>query len=150
LYPGIGLLETSNLSVGRGTDQPFEIFGAPWVDGRLLAAALNKERIPGLRFVPITFTPKASKFANEECQGVYVVVSDRRYVSPVNAGVTIAWHLERLFGDKFDLDAVGKMLHNDDALKAIQQATDPARVPAAWRKELDAFKRVREKYLLYK
>jgi uncharacterized protein YbbC (DUF1343 family)/CubicO group peptidase (beta-lactamase class C family) len=150
LYPGVGLLETSNLSVGRGTDQPFEIFGAPWVDGRRLAAALNKERIPGLRFVPITFTPKSSKFANEECQGVYIVVSDRRYVSPVNAGVTIAWHLEGLFGDKFDLDAVGKMLHNDDALQAVQQADNPARIPASWRQDLEAFKRVREKHLLYK
>jgi uncharacterized protein YbbC (DUF1343 family) len=99
--------------------------------------------------VPVTFTPKSSKFANEQCHGVYVVIHDRRYVSPVNAGVTIAWHLERLFGDKFDLEAVGKMVHNDDALKAIRQANDPARVPAAWRQELDAFKRVREKYLLY-
>ena len=149
LYTGVGLLETSNLSVGRGTDQPFEVFGAPWVDGRRLAAALNKERIPGLRFVPITFTPESSKFAKEQCQGVYVVVHDRRYVSPVNAGVTIAWHLEKLFGDAFDLAAVGKMLHNDDALKAIEQANDPARIPATWREELDAFKRTREKYLMY-
>lgn len=150
LYPGIGLLETSNLSVGRGTDQPFELFGAPWVDGRRLAAALNKERIPGLRFVPVSFTPTSSRFARQECHGVYVVVSDRRYLSPVNAGVTIAWHLERLFGKDFDLDAVVRMLHNDDALKAVRQANDPARIPAAWREELEAFKQVRQKYLMYK
>ena len=149
LYPGIGLLETSNLSVGRGTDQPFEQFGAPWVDGKRLAAALNKERIPGLRFVPVTFTPTGSKFANEKCQGVYVVVTDRRYLSPVNAGVTIAWHLEKLFGKDFDLDGTVRMLHNDDALKAIQQANEPTKIPSAWRNELEAFKQVRQKYLMY-
>jgi len=150
LYTGIGLLETSNLSVGRGTDQPFEIFGAPWIDGRRLAAALNKERIPGMRFVPITFTPSSSKFAKQECQGVYIVVTDRRYVSPVNAGVIIAWHLENLFGKDYDLESVVRMLHNDDALKSLQQATDPAKVPAAWKQELEAFKQTRQKYLIYK
>jgi uncharacterized protein YbbC (DUF1343 family)/CubicO group peptidase (beta-lactamase class C family) len=150
LYPGIGLLETSNLSVGRGTDQPFELFGAPWVDSRRLAAALNKERIPGLRFVPVTFTPTASRFANQECQGVYVVVTDRRYMSPVNAGVTIAWHLANLFPKQYDLDSVLKMLANDDALKAIQKADNPDRIASAWKRDLDAFKETRQKYLLYK
>jgi uncharacterized protein YbbC (DUF1343 family) len=150
LYPAVGLLETSNLSVGRGTDQPFEVFGAPWVDGRRLAAALNKERVPGLRFVPITFIPLSSKFAKQECQGVYVVVADRRYVSPVDAGVTIAWHLENLFGKDFDLESVVRMLHNDDALRALQQANDPAKIPASWKQELEAFKKTRQKYLLYK
>jgi uncharacterized protein YbbC (DUF1343 family) len=150
LYPGIGLLETSNLSVGRGTDQPFEIFGAPWIDGRRLAAALNKERIPGLRFVPITFTPESSKFAKQECRGVYIVVTDRRYVSPVNAGVTIAWHLENLFGKDYDLESVIRMLHNDDALKALQQANDPAKVATTWKQDLEAFKQTRQKYLIYK
>jgi uncharacterized protein YbbC (DUF1343 family) len=149
LYPGIGLLETSNLSVGRGTDQPFELFGAPWVDGRRLAAALNKERIAGLRFVPITFTPMSSRFANQECHGVYIEVTDRRYLSPVNAGITIAWHLQKLFGKDFDLDATVKMLHNDDALKAIRQATDPARIAPSWKQELEAFKQARQKYLMY-
>jgi uncharacterized protein YbbC (DUF1343 family) len=150
LYPGIGLLETSNLSVGRGTDQPFEILGAPWIDGRRLAAALNKERIPGLRFVPITFTPASSKFAKLECQGVYIVVTDRRYLSPVNAGVTIAWHLENLFGKDYDLDSVVRMLHNDEALLALKQATDPGKVPATWKQDLEAFKQLRQKFLIYK
>lgn len=149
LYPGVGLLETSNLSVGRGTDQPFEVLGAPWVDSRRLAAALNRERIPGLRFVPITFTPTSSKFANQECHGVYLVVTDRRYLSPVAAGVAIAWHLEKLFPQAYDLDAVVRMLHNDDALNALRQASDPGKVPASWKQEVEAFKHARRKYLLY-
>ena len=69
LYPGIGLLETTNVSVGRGTDTPFEVIGAPWIDARRLAAHLNKSGLPGVRFVPIRFQPGASKFAGETCQG---------------------------------------------------------------------------------
>ena len=77
LYPAVCLLEATNVSVGRGTDQPFEMFGAPWIDGRKLAAALNEAGLPGLRFIPIEFTPTTSKFAKQKCQGVYVLVTDR-------------------------------------------------------------------------
>ena len=77
LYPGIGLLEFTNLSVGRGTDTPFEVIGAPWLDGRVLADALAARRIPGVGFVPIRFTPSASKFKGEQCGGVNIVVTDR-------------------------------------------------------------------------
>ena len=83
LYPGIGAIEYSNISVGRGTDQPFEQIGAPWIDGPRLAAALNARRLPGIRFYPITFTPKSSKYANEECQGVFMVVTNRAALQPV-------------------------------------------------------------------
>ena len=152
LYLAVGVLETSNLSVGRGTDEPFELIGAPWVDGRKLAAALNQARVPGVRFVPVTFTPKSSKFAGEECQGVHLVLTDRRAfsLSPVSAGMTIAWHLERLFKDAYQVQDVIRLLANDDTFKALQTATDPARVPASWRDEVQAFRKVREKYLLYR
>src|SRR6185369_12350119 len=69
LYPGIGLLETTNVSVGRGTDTPFEVLGAPWIDGAKLSANLNSRRIPGVRFIPIRFKPNTSVFKNEECSG---------------------------------------------------------------------------------
>ena len=77
LYPGIGAIEETNLSVGRGTDTPFEQIGAPWIDGVQLAEALNARAIPGVRFYPVRFTPTSSKYANEECQGVFMVVTDR-------------------------------------------------------------------------
>ena len=80
-----GLLEATNLSVGRGTDQPFEIFGAPWIEGRKLAAELNAADLPGLRFVPIDFTPASSKFAGETCQGCYITVTDRMVARPQNS-----------------------------------------------------------------
>jgi uncharacterized protein YbbC (DUF1343 family) len=146
------MLETSNLSVGRGTDQPFEIIGAPWVDSDKLAAALNAAKVPGLHFEPAGFTPTSSKFAGQLCRGVRVAVTDRRALaaSPVSAGVTIAWHLEHLFKDAYQLEDVAKMLQNDDAMKALQAAADPAKVPNSWREELAAFRKVREKHLLYR
>ena len=152
LYLAVGLLETSNLSVGRGTDQPFEVIGAPWVDRLKLAAALNGAKLPGVHFEPVTFTPKSSKFAGQECHGVHIEVTDRRAFarSPVSVGVTIAWHLKSLFKDAYQLQDVAKMLQNDDAMKALQSAADPAQIPAAWRDELQSFRKVREKYLLYR
>ena len=90
LYPGIGAIEATNLSVGRGTDTPFEQVGAPWIDGVQLADALNARAIPGVRFYPVRFTPASSKFANEECQGVFIIVTDRAALRPVRVGVEIA------------------------------------------------------------
>src|SRR5256714_1997264 len=83
LYPGIGLLETTNVSVGRGTDTPFEVVGAPWIDGQQLAAYLNSRRTAGVRFVPVRFTPQSSVFKNEECGGVNVIITDRARFRPV-------------------------------------------------------------------
>jgi uncharacterized protein YbbC (DUF1343 family) len=149
LYLGIGLLETSNVSVGRGTDQPFETIGAPWIDGRKLAAALNVAKLPGLRFVPITFTPTSSKFKGRECQGCYIEVTDRTAVEPVRAALTIAWTLKKLFGDAYEINGIGRLLRNADTMKALSATDDPKTLPAIWQKSLDEFKRIREKYLLY-
>ena len=85
IYPAIGMLETANLSVGRGTDQPFELFGAPWIDGVKLATALNDANLPGLRFVPITFTPKENKLANQTCHGVFAILTDRDSFEPARS-----------------------------------------------------------------
>ena len=86
LYPGIGAIEYSNLSVGRGTDTPFEQVGAPWIDGPRLAEALNARHLPGVRVYPTTFTPSASKYAGEVCRGVFLIVTDRDAIRPVRAG----------------------------------------------------------------
>ncbi|HEU4785962.1 MAG TPA: exo-beta-N-acetylmuramidase NamZ domain-containing protein, partial [Gemmatimonadaceae bacterium] len=90
LYPGIGAIEWTNISVGRGTDTPFEQIGAPWIDGVRLAAELNARHIAGIRFYPVTFTPTASNYANETCQGVFMVVTDRAALRPVRVGLEIA------------------------------------------------------------
>jgi uncharacterized protein YbbC (DUF1343 family) len=149
LYPGICLLEASNISVGRGTNQPFEFFGAPWIKGRELAAGLNALNMPGVRFVPIEFTPTASKFKDQACQGCYVIVTDREKIQPVRMGVTIVWKLNRMYGKQFEIDKVNRLLKNDQAMAAIQTALDPNAIPDVWQKDLSAFKKRRQKYLIY-
>src|SRR5207237_2232045 len=129
--------------------QPFEFFGAPWVDARKLAAALNTMNMPGVRFVPIDFTPTASKFKGEMCHGCYVIVVDRNAIRPVRMGVGIVWQLHQLFGEKFEIDKVNKLLDSDKTLAAIKSAKEPATIPAVWEKELAAFKKTRKKYLIY-
>jgi len=149
LYPSICLLEATNVSVGRGTDQPFELFGAPWVEGRKLAEALNGANLPGLRFVPITFEPGENKLAKQKCQGVFAIITDRNAFEPTRTGVEIVWQLKRLFGDSFQFAQVGRLLQNDAALAAIGQAKDPLDAPAAWTHDVAKFELAREKYLLY-
>jgi len=149
LYLGIGLLETSNVSVGRGTDQPFETIGAPWIDGRKLAAALNGAGLAGLRFVPITFTPTSSKFKGRECQGCYIEVADRTAVEPVRVGLMVAWTLRKLFGDAYEVTGVGKLLCSDYTMKALMATNDPKTLASVWQKSLDEFKQIRAKYLMY-
>jgi uncharacterized protein YbbC (DUF1343 family)/CubicO group peptidase (beta-lactamase class C family) len=149
LYLGLGLLEMSNLSVGRGTDTPFELLGAPWIDGRRLAAALNATDLPGLRFVPISFRPDSSRFANQLCSGVRLIVVDRSAVEPVRAGLTIAWELKNLHGNAYEIAGVGKLLANKRALEALRSAADPTTLPAIWQQPLDEFKSRRAKYLMY-
>jgi uncharacterized protein YbbC (DUF1343 family) len=149
LYPSICLLEATNVSVGRGTDEPFELFGAPWMDGVKLAEALNAARLAGLRFVPISFLPKEGKLANQKCQGVFAIITDRNAFEPARSGVQIVWQIKRLFGDAFQFPQVGRLLQNDASLSAIASATDPDRVQAVWMAELENFKARREKYLLY-
>jgi uncharacterized protein YbbC (DUF1343 family) len=150
LYPGVCLIEATNVSVGRGTDQPFETFGAPWIDGRKLSSALNASSLPGVRFYPIEFTPTSSKFKGEKCQGVYVLVTDRNALEPVPVGTTIAWTIKHLFGDKFEFAKVVRLLQDEATQKAIETASDAEEIPAVWTEELEAFKKTREKYLIYK
>ena len=149
LYLGVGLLEATNLSVGRGTDQPFEIFGAPWIDSRKLASILNEADLPGLRFVPITFTPTSSKFAKQPCQGCYITVTDRTVVEPVRSGLTIAHTLRHLFGEKFEIAGVNKLMRNAATQKLLSEGEDPKVIEKSWRGSLDSFKAIREKYLMY-
>ena len=105
LYPGIGAIETTNISVGRGTDTPFEQIGAPWIDGVGARRRAQRAPLPGVRFYPVRFTPTSSKYAGEECQGVFMIVTDRAALRPVRLGVEIAAMLHKLYRAKFELDA---------------------------------------------
>jgi uncharacterized protein YbbC (DUF1343 family) len=150
LYPGIGLLETTNLSVGRGTDTPFEIIGAPWLDGQRLASYLNNRKIAGLRVIPVRFTPKASVFKNEECGGVNLIVTDRTRFRPVQAGLEIAIALRRLYPAEWKVDDYARLLVNAETLAAVKRADEPEAVSRLWTDKLAEFRRARARVLLYK
>jgi uncharacterized protein YbbC (DUF1343 family) len=142
-------LEQTNTSVGRGTNQPFEYFGAPWIDARKFSAAMNGLAIPGVRFVPVEFTPNASKFKDEKCEGCYVIVTDREKIKPVEVGIAIVWQLQQMFGDKFKIDGVNRLLKSDKTMELLKSAKSWKDIPPSWEKDLAEFKKTREKYLLY-
>ena len=150
LYPGIGAIEYSNVSVGRGTDQPFEQIGAPWIDGPRLSAALNARRLPGIRFYPVSFTPKASKYANEECQGVFMVITNRTALQPARLGLEVAAAIATMFGDKYDYSNTWRLVGSADPLERVRRGEDPATVAAKWTADEARWRRLRAKYLLYR
>lgn len=149
LYPGVGLLETTNVSVGRGTDTPFEVIGAPWLDGQRLAGYLNARRIPGLRFVPVRFTPRSSVFKNEECGGVNIVVTDRARLQSVSAGIEIAAALRRLFPTEWKIDSYSRLLVNANTLERLKRGDSAEDVTQSWTSSLNDFRRRRARVLLY-
>ncbi len=149
LYPGIGAIEGTNVSVGRGTDTPFEHVGAPWVDGVQLADLLNARSIPGVHFYPLRFTPTSSKYANEECQGVFVIVTDRGALRPVRLGLEIAAALTKLYPSKYQLDTAVQLFGSRDALSRVKLGEDPASIAASWGAAESRWRSIRAKYLLY-
>jgi uncharacterized protein YbbC (DUF1343 family)/CubicO group peptidase (beta-lactamase class C family) len=149
LYPGIGLLETTNVSVGRGTDTPFEVLGAPWINGQQLAGYLNGRHIPGVRFVPVRFTPQSSVFRAQECSGVNIVIIDRGQFHPVSAGIEIAAALRRLYPQDWKVDDYLRLLANTAALERVKRGDAPEEVVRSWSVALDQFRAARAKILLY-
>ncbi|HEU4593865.1 MAG TPA: exo-beta-N-acetylmuramidase NamZ domain-containing protein [Pyrinomonadaceae bacterium] len=150
LYPGVGLLETTNLSVGRGTDTPFEVFGAPWLDGQRLASYLNARDLPGVRFVPVRFTPRASVFKGEECGGVNLFITDRARFRPVRTGIEIAVALRRLHPADWKVQDYLRLLVNADTLERVRRADAPEEITRSWGERLEEFRRARARALLYR
>jgi uncharacterized protein YbbC (DUF1343 family)/CubicO group peptidase (beta-lactamase class C family) len=150
VYPGIGAIEGTNISVGRGTDTPFEQIGAPWIDGRALAAALNASALPGVRFYPVTFTPAAdAKLGGQKCQGVFLIVTDRDRLRPVRVGLQIASTLSRLYGAQFKLEDAATLFAPRAMLEKIRAGADPAAIAASWAADEEKWRLTRAKYLLY-
>lgn len=149
LYPGIGAIEGTNLSVGRGTDTPFEQVGAPWIDGAQLASTLNARNIAGVRFYPVRFTPSSSKYANEECGGVFMIITDRTMLRPVRVGLEIASALWRLYPAQFQLLAAQRLFGSHDTLARIAAGEDPAAIVGTWGQAEQRWRQLRSRYLLY-
>ncbi len=149
LYPALGLLEATNLSVGRGTDAPFERVGAPWIDAVALTALLASEALPGVAFSPEAFTPTADRYAGQPCHGVHVDVHDRAQFEPVRTGLAIARALRRLYPRDWDFGKLVRLVGDARVIKAIDAGLPLGAVVDTYRPELVAFAARREKYLLY-
>ena len=145
----IGMIEGTNISVGRGTDTPFELVGAPWIDPSALARYLNERQISGVRFVPVRFTPKASEYANQECGGVNIVLTDRESLDAPEMGLEIGAALHHLYPDQFKLSAVTGLLKNGATLEALTKDEDPRRIAEEWQDAIVKFTTTRAHYLLY-
>jgi uncharacterized protein YbbC (DUF1343 family)/CubicO group peptidase (beta-lactamase class C family) len=149
LYPGVGLLETTNVSVGRGTDRPFEWVGAPWLDGRKFAGLLNEQELPGVRFVPARLTPNASTHKDKACDGVQIFVDDWSRFRPVRTGLAMAWALRKLYPEEWQADRYGVLLAHKATLDGLKAGKDWRDLEAAWRDDVEAFRKRRAAVLLY-
>ena len=149
LYPGIGLLEFTNVSVGRGTDTPFEVFGAPWIDGRQLAHILNEENLPGVRFVPIRFTPTASKHVGQVCGGINILVTHRDVFHPVLTGFALACALRDLYPHDWDISRYNILLANAAIYDAVKQGENYKELTRLCASDVQAFRHRCAPHLLY-
>lgn len=149
LYPGVGMVEGTNISVGRGTDTPFELVGAPWVNAADLARYLNAREMSGVRFIPVNFKPTASVYANQICGGVNIQITDRNALDAPELGLEIAAGLQILYPSQYKLAKLDWLMISQASVNAITAGEDPRRIAEAWRDQLEQFQTVRAKYLIY-
>jgi uncharacterized protein YbbC (DUF1343 family) len=149
LYPGVAMVEAANVSVGRGTGTPFELLGAPWINGRNLAAYLNKRNIQGARFLPVEFVPNSDRFKNERCFGVQIILVDRQALDAAALGVEIASALHQLHPGDFQIDKTLSMIGSRAVLQAIKEGQPPDSIIQSWQPALEDFLELRSKYVLY-
>ena len=149
LYGGVGVVESANLSVGRGTSTPFEIIGAPWISGQQLADYLQRRKIPGVSLEPVSFVPRSDRFCGKSCQGVRVRLVDRNNFDAPAFGIELASALQRLYPGKFDLGNTASMVGSREVVQAIKSGEDPRQIRQRWQPELASFMKKRQNYLLY-
>jgi uncharacterized protein YbbC (DUF1343 family)/CubicO group peptidase (beta-lactamase class C family) len=150
LYPGVAIVEGSNVSVGRGTDTPFEVLGAPWIDARVYSDYMNARLVPGVRFVPVTFTPVSGPYQNQLCKGVNIIVTDRTVLDAPELGIELAVALRKLYPEQWKVELSLKLLANREAYDAVVRGDDPRAIAQSWQDDLSKFKELRQKYLIYK
>jgi len=150
LYPGLEILQNAGVSVGRGTQAPFEEFGAPWINGDEVAAALNERHLAGLRFTGAPFIPVVGLYSGQRCGGVAVRVTDRSAVRSMRLGLEIAAILRKLYPDQFDPAKLLLLTGNAETIRQLQKGVAPEQIEASWSNDLSAYDAVRRKYFLYK
>jgi uncharacterized protein YbbC (DUF1343 family) len=149
LYPAVGMVESANVSVGRGTATPFRVLGAPWISGPRLAGYLNRRHIPGVAFAPAVFTPASSTYAHRRCRGIRLRVTDRAALNSPALGVELLSALYRLYPGQFRFGGTLGMVGSRQVIAALQRGADPRDIQRQWQARLANFKRLRAKYLLY-
>ncbi|MBV9572708.1 MAG: DUF1343 domain-containing protein [Acidobacteriales bacterium] len=150
LYPGVAMIEGTNVSVGRGFDTPFEVVGAPWINAREFSRYLNERNISGVRFVPVSYIPTANPYANLTCNGVNVVLTDRNALDAVELGIELASALHKLYPQQYQMGKMIELVPNQQLLHEIETGEDPRRIAQDWQEPLEKFEQVRQKYLIYK
>ena len=150
LYPGLEILQNAGVSVGRGTEAPFEEFGAPWMNGAEVAAELNGKNLPGLHFASQPFIPVSGLYAGQHCGGVGIQVTGRAAVRSMRMGLEIAAILQKKYPSNFEAAKTVLLLGNEETVSQLQAGTPPAQIISGWAKDLAAFDQVRQKYLLYR
>ncbi len=150
LYAAVGLLESANVSVGRGTDTPFERFGAPWIDGPRLAAELNNRQIPGCRFLPVQFKPSSSVFQGQLCSGVEVRLLDRDRLDGSRTAAELMDALVRLFPADAKIDKTSRMWGVREVPDGIAAGRSVVEVTRSWEGDVERFRKQRQPYLLYR
>ena len=150
VYPGVGLIEGTNISVGRGTETPFELVGAPWINAHEFAAYLNARQIPGVRFVPITFTPTSSNYSGQPCHGVNIVLTNREFLDAPEFGMELASALLKLYPQQYHVEKILDILASKAVYDELVRGEDPHRIDLDWQGDLLNFQKIREKYLIYK
>ncbi len=151
IYPGLCLLEGTNVSEGRGTNMPFRQFGAPWIDSKILADRLNKLNLPAMRFEPTRFTPASSKYRGKVCNGVRISTTDRDRLEPYYSGMKIVNEIHRLYPDNFQWKTAhfDRLCGTAAIRKAITGGSSLSELRSKWQVELEAFRKTRDKYLIY-
>jgi uncharacterized protein YbbC (DUF1343 family) len=150
LYPGIEILQSAGVSVGRGTQTPFEEFGAPWLDGDEVASALNERHLPGLRFASQPFIPIGGPYSGQRCGGVAIRITDRSAVRSMRLGLEVAATLQRLYPKQFDTAKLLELTGNAETVEQLQSGVAPEKIVASWSASLASFDQMRRKYFLYK
>jgi uncharacterized protein YbbC (DUF1343 family) len=149
LYPGVALVESANVSVGRGTDTPFELVGAPWIDDAALTRYLSKRKIAGVRFEATQFIPTSSAYEGQTCHGVRMHITDRDDLRAPRLGIEIAAALHKLYPQRFELQKNLSMIGTRATMTALERGIEPARIEAQWQVGLQTFLKRRQPYLIY-
>ena len=149
LYPGVEILQAAGVSVGRGTPTPFELIGAPWIDSTMLLTELNLRQVPGVRFAATEFTPASGLYSGIPCKGISIDLQDRGPFQPMTMGLEIASVLHRLYPAQFHVEKMIELLGSQYTVERLARGDDPKEIEAGWARDLDKFRAMREKYLLY-